>query len=515
MDKNTIERILLFCTLIQNILPYTWTIFLAFFYSYKKTFGVDFGYPTLYLSTALMRTTTFFARNVKSSIHSVLGLKRTIQLTGLLYLLNFFSFYKFPGWTFFYLNSIWLGVLNGILTSTVLTYLKDKQETTKLQTEFYASIAIYVSFVLWGLVSLVIFNIDNRALLDSGLETFDIEKNRENFITLMDVFGITAVIIIEGCTAFLEDPMKYNPAFQEWLNTKLNEEREERENIELNDVVTKKRVIGHLDDQSISNVHNNRMDNRISGNTLFTTRKEVEELVLNEQIDINLKNRDSKTDRIYYEEELPISVSFLNPNKDESEHIENYELIAQNTVNGQNFFLIFMVNTLRLVSLNFIGFSAFIIGLTIYDNTYAVFGVLLLGMVFKFIGNLTADHLPRFINLHKIYLISIVLNITMSLIALNLEKNFFMFSVLVCIQKAIEGVIYTLQGTTGNYLYEFEKKEISTSLFELESVTSVLIGALFAFVFVSGLNFESLFKAFVGLDVVVLALFFYLVSTKF
>ena len=514
MGKSTIERILLLGTLVQNILPYTWTIFLSFFYVYKRSLNSKFSYPTLYFSTALMRVTTFFARNIKSSVHNVLGLKRTIQLTGLLYLLNFFSFYEFPSWTFFYLNSIWLGLLNGILTSTVLTYLRDKQELSKSTADFYASIAQYISFLFWGLISMLVFNIDNRPLMSPELENYNSDNNKEYFRTLMDIFGITAVIIIEGCTAFLEDPMMYNPAFQEWLHAKLNEERDEVDNIELNNVATRKRVIGQMDDQSISNVHNNRMDNRISGNTLFTTKMEVEDLIINDKIGANAKNRDNKTDKMSCEDEPPLSVSFLNQHKDDSQHLENYDMIAQNTVNGQNFFLVFIVNCLRLVSLNFIGFSACIIGLNVYDNTYAVFFVMFFGTGFKLLGNLTAEHLPRVINVHKIYLLNLVLNITVSLIALNMEGSFKLFSILICIQKLVEGVIYSLQGTTGNYLYEFDKREIASSLFELESVFGVVIGALMAFVFVNELDFTFLFKTFVGLDIIVLILFFYLVSTK-
>ena len=515
MGKNTIERILLFGTLIQNILPYTWTIFLSFFYVYKRSINLKVSYPTLYFSTALMMMTTFFARNIKSSVHNILGLKRTIQLTGLLYLLNFFSFYRFPSWTFFYLNSIWLGMLNGILTSTVLTYLRDKQELSKPTVDFYASIAQYISFIFWGLISMLIFNIDNRPLMHPKLENYSNDKNKEYFRTLMDIFGITAVMIIEGCTAFLEDPIKYNPAFQEWLHAKLNEEREAVDNIELNNLATRKRVIGQMDDQSISNVHNNRMDNRISGNTLFTTKMEVEDLIINDKIGINTKNRYSKTDKMSCEDEPPLSVSFLNPHKDNSEHLENYDMIAQNTYNGQNFFLIFILNCLRLVSNNFISFSACIIGLNVYDNTYAVFFVIFIGTGFKLLGNLTADYIPRIINVHKIYLLNIVLNIFVSLIALNMEGRFKFFSTLICIQKLVEGIIYSLQGITGNYLYEFDKREIASSLFELESVSSVVIGALMAFVFVDQLNFNFLFKIFVSLDIIVLILFFYLVSTKF
>lgn len=515
MEKNFIERILLIGTLIQNILPYTWTIFLAYFYVYKKSLDSDPNYATLYFATALMRMSTFFARNIKASIHSMLGLKRTIQLTGLLILLNFFSFYKFPSLTCFYLNSLWLGLLNGILSSTVLTYIRDKQEASRIQADFYAAIAYYLSFIFWSITSLVIFNSENRPLFTIGVEGYDANKNRENFRTLMDVFGITAVIIIEGCTAFLEDPMKYNPAFQEWLNTKLNEEREEGDKIELNDVVTKKRAIGHLDDESISNVQNNRMDNRISGNTLFTTKKDMEDLVLNPQQNIEVKIPNTKNDKIFYEEELPISVSFLNPNKDESDNMDNYEVIVQNTINGQNFFLIFAVNTLRLVSLNFIGYSTVIIGFTVYDNSYSVAATLLLGIIVKLIGHIIGEHIPRFINLHKVYLLNIILNIGMSLIALNMDKNFTQFVALICLQKFIEGIIYSLKGTVGNYLYEFEKKEIAISLFELESVSSIVLGAITGIVFINGVDFQTLFKAYVGLDVIVLVLFFYLVSTRF
>lgn len=514
MDKNLVERILLIATLVQNILPYIWTIFIAYFYIYKQTLGSELSYSVLYLATCLLRSATYCARNIKASIHNMLGLKRTIQLTGLLYLLNFFSFYKFPSLTFFYLNSLWLGLLNGILTSTVKTYIKDKQEVSSTQADFYIQIGYYISFVFWSIVSLVIFNPTNRPLVTHNADKYSDQQNNENFRTMMDVFGITAVLIIEGCTAFLEDPLKYNPAFQEWLNTKLNEEREEGEKIELNEGVPRKRIIGHLDDGSISNIHNIRMDNRISGNTLFTNKQTVEGFVINNRKSIEMRQQTTKTDKVGYEEELPISVSFLNPNKDESQHIESYGSIMQNTANGQNFYMIFVLNTLRLVTVSFIGFSTIIIGLTVYDDTFAVIAVLLFGITLKILGHAIGEQLPHLINLHKIYLLNIILNIGLSLVALNMENNFSMFMVMVGLQKLIEGVIYSIQGNLDNYLYEFEKKETAAMLFELESVVSVVIGALMALVFTNGLNFNSLFKAFVGLDVIVLALFFYMVSVR-
>jgi len=514
MDKNKVERILLIATLAQNTLPYAWTIFLALFYIYKKSFNVDVSFSGLYVSTALLRIATFFARNIKSYIHSVLGLKRTIQLAGLLYLLNFFSFYKFSGWVLFYVNSIWLGLLNGILTSTIVTYLREKQELAKVKADFYAILAYYVSFIFSILMSLIVFNWENRPVLNANYEGFDNEKNKDNFRTMMDILGITAVVIIEACTAFLEDPMKYNPAFQEWLNAKLNEERERGDNKSMTYTVQNKHVIGHFDDQSISNVHNNRMDNRISGLTLFTTKKEFE-LVLNQQADFSFKNRETKTEKIYYEEELALSVSFLNNKKEDSENFENYDFMIQNTLHGQNFFLIFAVNAGRLITLNLIGFSSCIIGLSVQDNFFAVLIILFIGLIFKFVGGMMADHLPKFINIHKIYMINLILNILLALIALNMHERLTYFFIIVCGQKLLEGLVYALQGSVGNYLYEFEKKEVASALFELESVASVVAGSVFILIFANGLNFISLYKALIGLDVIVLVLFFYSVSTKF
>jgi len=508
-----IERILLIGILIHNIIPNTWTIFLAFFYVYKRSFSDAVSFSTLYFATALLRISTFLARNVRVMIHSMLGLKRTIQLIGLLYLLNFLSFYKFPSCTCFYINSVWLGFLNGILTSTILTYIRDKQEATRAQAEFYSLVAYYISFTVWALIGLAMFNLENRPIITPDMVGFNLIRNRENFRTLMDVFGTVAVLVIESFAAFLEDPIKYNPAFQEWLNTKLNEEREGGDNIEMNDAVAQKRIIGHMDDESISNVHNNRMDNRISGNTLFTYKTDVKELVSPQNAE--RKTPAQKTDNFFIEDELPISVSFLNAQKEDSDQHDNYDVIARNTINGQNFFLIFAINTLRLVSLNFFGFAMVVIGLNIKDDTHKVIGTLLIGFVLKLFSQAFSTHLPKIINLHKVYLLNIILNIGMSLMALNSEHNFNVFFVFVCLQKILEGAVYSFQGSIGNYLYEFEKKEIATSLFELESVTSAIIGALAALLFVDELDFQTVFKAFVGLDVVVLVLFFYLVSTKF
>lgn len=131
MEKNRVEFALLVGILTHNILPNTWTIFLAYFLAYKRTFMPEASYATLYFATVFLRVTTFFARNIRVWVHGAFGLKRTIQLIGLLYLLNFLSFYKFPSWTLFYINSAWLGLLNGLLTTTILTYVRDKHEATR------------------------------------------------------------------------------------------------------------------------------------------------------------------------------------------------------------------------------------------------------------------------------------------------------------------------------------------------------------------------------------------------
>ena len=214
----TLTCIIMITDLIYSPLP----IFLPYLYSYLKNVEEKITYSWCYSVLIFLYLGSFLGNIVLPNCFIIFGIKKTFIIGGLIYFLNSTFFVIYPNSYTLLIYGIIGGVSFNFKTLPTNYYLCAKyKDGVKYLPYCYIgqSIGVFVwSYFMMKIINPLNKNMDAVTFVNGFEENFfesDVAKNCGYFIFFN---GIISLIVIWGCSIFLEEPHYLKGDFFLWVN---------------------------------------------------------------------------------------------------------------------------------------------------------------------------------------------------------------------------------------------------------------------------------------------------------
>lgn len=507
MDDKKKTMPILTLALACNVLPQIWNVFLYFYFIFQTNINPAFSFRKLFFCTFLLYIVTFFVKLIKNDIHASIGLKRSVQICGLLYFMIFFLFYKSRSFFFIYLASILLGFMNALLLSTFKIFCKKNLKITKVEYGTYSGIGYYTGNVFWTLfLGGIIYGVFGN-LPEPNSDYIDNYRIVFRYLTM--AMATISGIMIEISALYIDDIGEYNQNLQNFIKDKFTEERnnqaeDDRDNDQYN-------YIGQDVEESISNIYSNVREER-SYKTLFTDKKQIEIELFNVNGESFKEDEINKTVQFnrFESSDKDDTYTFLH-NIDGPERSETYDAKIEDLLSDSdnNLYIVFMFNILRIATLNYLSNTLVFLGMSYVDDLPVVLGSCLIYAFFMAIGQYKGFYATKFSSYYIINGCLLFCNCVIIVLGLSLHSHWFLFCVFAALIGFLKGYTYYIGEKIGNEFLGFIDIKIAKKCYKVENMLSYIPVVLLNY-FVVSLNFNLVLIVLLIINICMMAGFFFL-----
>lgn len=456
-SEKSRDVFVMFLVILMNANLYLFSMY----YPYLASLAKD-SHPSVTLSSVYMAILFFFGGASLGNVlvpYSLrqLGLSKTIQLGGLLYLVNCVCWGRLLSWVLVVVNAVFGGVVVQFYVLATIIFFSEKypKEKEKLQSIAFAATAACT--IIWGGVLLKWVNPlnvqMNRSIEYQGQSEnvfpFEIAKNLRSFF---DFHGGVVFVLTFIVASFVPNPEKYpNTFLWPW---------EKRPELIICDSV------GELDSEvkikATQELRELSLPAEFQQKPKLPNPSEVE------------RSNDGKTESLLSDNQSPLSASPF----------------------SKWFIALFVVSTLRNASIFYTMANAKVLGFLAYDDDKFVTTVMIYAVFLNLGGRLVSGAIWNYLGFYRSYYLCFVLNAVMDLGFMVITSFPELFIPLIVLQQFTLGLNFIINYFSVFHIYGNEKGVDLMKVYDLNITVALFLGIILQKMFVVNGNFQLLFFAF-------------------
>ena len=212
---------LLFLYTMSNTVYYIWVIIYPYQASYLKTQNPSIKMKEIFTATIALFVGITIANYILPKFYFLFGIKKTMQIGGLFYLLNCIGFFFFVNKFFVFVNIMFSGTVYQFYIMSVTFFLSEKYDGGHFYIN-YVMVGQNIANIIWPFMAMLIINPKNIGMdleiMENGeLTNYFPDEVSKNFPMLMKSIGVISFLFTIIPTIFLEDPKHIKPVFFQYI----------------------------------------------------------------------------------------------------------------------------------------------------------------------------------------------------------------------------------------------------------------------------------------------------------
>ena len=476
------DLFLLFLYTVSNTVYYIWSLIYPYQASYLKHLNPLIKMKDIFSATIAMFFGITVGNLILPKFYYFFGIKKTMQIGGVFYLLNCIGYFFFISKFFVILNIMFTGTIYQFYIMSVTFYLSEKYENGHLYCN-YVFVGQNIANVLWPFMAVILINPENVGMEMEILERGEITNYfpwsiSQNFPFLMSSIGFVSFFFTMIPTFFLEDPNHIKPVFFEYVKAFFSGDKNTLN--ELSNSFKKSNFKNSI--YSLNSSQNIILEKKIVLKNNLSNEKEMENLKTNS------KNKKLKENLLIKE-------------KKEMTYSEAEEK-SKKIMKSPLFILFILILTLRQSPLAYILDNYKLIAFKVIKNDKTICLALSISSFFGILGQVSISYIWKKLDFYKTHLFlnfSVLFGLFIYLL-FSVHQSFYMFLIIVFFRVVLQMVYGS------NYLTKFDLFKPKVAVCISKSIDnnylfSVILMIILNYMFFIGDDISTIFFIFLLMNI--------------